>query len=158
MKSLFSGYLNTLQEGRDRYFANGLYAAYKNALGLERHHMTSDDIRALLVDTADYTVNLATHDFLDDVNGAGGVVATSAALGSPTFTAGVFDTADFSFTAVTGDQSEGIGLYNHDGNGAASDAARQLIAWYDTGITGMPVTPNGGNINVTVNASGWFAL
>jgi hypothetical protein len=25
-------------------------------------------------------------------------------------------------------------------------------------MTGMPVTPNSGNINVTVHASGWFAL
>jgi hypothetical protein len=33
-----------------------------------------------------------------------------------------------------------------------------MAAFYDTGLTGMPVTPNGGNINVTVNASGWFAL
>ncbi len=33
-----------------------------------------------------------------------------------------------------------------------------LIAWYDTGITGLPVTPNGGDITYTVHASGWFSL
>jgi hypothetical protein len=49
-------------------------------------------------------------------------------------------------------------LYNHDGAGAGADAARQLVSFYDTGMTGMPVDPSGGNINVTVNASGWFAL
>ena len=137
--------------------ANGLYAAYKQALGTEGHHMTTDAIHAFLIDAADYTVNLATHDFLDDVPGASRV-ATFGPLTSPTFTGGVFDSADFTFPTVTGDQSEGILLENHNGAGAAADAARQLIAWYDTGITGMPVTPNGGNINVTVNASGWFAL
>jgi hypothetical protein len=79
-------------------------------------------------------------------------------LTSPTGTNGTFDTDDFTWSTVTGDQSEDIILYNHDGNGAGADNARQLIAFYDTGITGMPVTPNGGNINVTVNASGWFSL
>jgi hypothetical protein len=136
--------------------ANAFYPSYKQQLGEEKHNMTADDIRAILVDAADYTYSSA-HDFLDDV-AAGGRVAVSGALASPSFTAGVFDSADFSWTAVTGDQSENIILYNHDGNGAAADAARQLIIFYDTGMTGMPVTPNGGNINVTVNASGWFAL
>lgn len=119
--------------------------------------MTVDSIRAILGDAADYTVNLATHDFLDDVP-SGARVAVSGGLGGATFTDGVFDTNDFSWTAVTGDQSEQVILYNHDGAGAGADAARQLIEFLDTGITGMPVTPNGGDINVTINASGWFAL
>ena len=136
--------------------ANVLYPSFKQQLGEEKHNMTADAFRAILVDAADYTYS-AAHDFLDDVT-AGARVAVSATLTSPTFTLGVFDTADFVWTAVTGDQSENVILYNHDGNGAASDAARQLAAFYDTGMTGMPVTPNGGNINGTVNASGWFNL
>ena len=136
--------------------ANTLRNAYKQALGAETHNMTADSIRAVLIDLADYTFSSA-HDFLDDIPGAARV-AVSGGLTSPTFTNGVFDTADFSFTSVTGDQSEAIELYNHDGNGAGADSARQLIIFYDTSMTGMPVTPNGGNINVTVNASGWFAL
>jgi hypothetical protein len=39
-----------------------------------------------------------------------------------------------------------------------SDAARGLICFFDTGVSGLPITPNGGNINVTVNASGVFTL
>lgn len=136
--------------------ANALYPAYKQALGAETHNMTVDSIRAILADATDYAYSSA-HDFLDDVPGAGRV-AVSGSLTSPTFTGGVFDTADFTWTSVTGDQCEQIILYNHDGAGAATDAARQLVAFYDTSITGMPVTPNGGNINVTVNGSGWFAL
>lgn len=137
--------------------ANALYPAFKEALlEDESHDLTVDSIRAILADAADYTYS-AAHDFLDDV-AAGARVATSSGLGSPTATGGVFDTADFSWTSVTGDQSEQIILYNHDGAGAGADSARQLIAFYDTSITGMPVTPNGGDINVTVNASGWFAL
>ena len=53
---------------------------------------------------------------------------------------------------MSGDVSEAILLWN---DGHASDG---LIAIYDTGVTGFPVTPNGGNINVTVHGSGWFAL
>lgn len=137
--------------------ANVLYPAFKEALLIsESHDLNADSIRAVLVDSADYTYSSA-HDFFDDVGGSARV-ATSSGLGSPTGTGGTFDTADFSWTSVTGDQSEAIVLYNHDGNGAGSDAARQLIAFYDTTITGMPVTPNGGDINVTVNASGWFSL
>lgn len=136
--------------------ANALWASYKQQLGEEKHNMTADAIKAILADAADYTYS-AAHDFLNDV-AAGAIVATSPTLTSPTFTSGVFDTADFSFATVTGDQSEQIILYNHDGNGAGADSARQLIAFYDTGMTGMPVTPNGGNINVTVHASGWFGL
>lgn len=136
--------------------ANALYPKFKQALLNKTHDLDTDSIRAILADAADYTYSSA-HDFLDDV-AAGARVATSSGLGSPTIVDGVFDTADFSWTAVTGDQSEQIILYNHDGNGAGADAARQLVAFYDTSITGMPVTPNGGNINVTVHASGWFAL
>ena len=137
--------------------ANALYPKYKQALLAKTHDMDTDSIRALLVDGADYTYSTA-HDFLNDVNGGTAVVATSSGLTSPTITDGVCDTADFTFSTVTGDQSENIILYNHDGNGAGADSARQLVAFYDTGMTGMPVTPNGGNINVVVHASGWFAL
>ena len=136
--------------------ANTLRASFKQQLGEEKHLMTTDSIRCVLIDLADYTFS-AAHDFLDDIPGAARV-AVSGGLTSPSFTSGVFDTADFAFTSVAGDQSEALELYNHDGNGAAADTARQLIAFYDTGMTGMPVTPNGGNINVTINASGWFAL
>lgn len=130
--------------------ANGLFAIFKQRLLNKELDLDTDTNKAVLIDAADYTVNLATHDDLADVAGAAQVAV--ATLASPTIALGVFDTADFSWTAVTGDQSEGVLLYDDT---HASDA---LEAWYDTGITGMPVTPNGGNINVTVNASGWFSL
>jgi len=134
--------------------ANLLYPDFKERLLNKQHDLDTDGIRAILVDSADYTFNSA-HDFLDDVAGAGRV-AVSGDLASPTIVDGTFDTADFTWTAVTGDPSEAVILYNHGMSGA--DTGRGLIAFYDTGITGMPVTPNGGDINVTVNASGWFSL
>jgi hypothetical protein len=102
----------------------------------------TDDIKAVLVDTDDYTVNLATHDFLDDIPEAARV-ATSGNLGTKTVAAGVADAADITFSAVTGHQCEALVLYKDTGNAGTS----RLIAYIDT-ATGLPVTPNGGDIQV----------
>lgn len=136
--------------------SNALYNPFKQQLldNSTTIDMDGDTIKASLIDSADYTFS-AAH---DEYSGGSrdvplvAIVAESGALGSPTCTNGTFDTADFTWTAVTGDQSEAIILWDDT---VAND---RLIAFFDTGMTGMPVTPNGGNVNVTVNASGWFAL
>ncbi len=102
----------------------------------------TQDIKVVLVDNADYTVNLATDDFLDDV-AAAGRVATSANLTSKTVAAGVADAADVTFTAVSGDPCESIVIYYDTGSAATS----RLIAYIDT-ATNLPVTPNGGDITI----------
>jgi hypothetical protein len=134
--------------------ANAIYPKFKEAwlTSASDSDLENGNVKAILVDLADYTYNSA-HDFLDDVVGAA-IVATSGNLASKTITNGVFDSADPSFTAVTGDVCEGLILYIDTGSSATS----RLVAFYDTGVTGFPVTPNGGDINITVNASGWFAL
>lgn len=100
----------------------------------------TDTIKACLVDTGTYTVNLSTHEFLSDLSG---IVATSGALSSKTVAAGVADAADVTFTAVTGASVEAIVLYKDTGVAGTS----RLIAYIDT-ATGLPVTPNGGDISV----------
>lgn len=132
--------------------ANALYPSFKAALLAGSVDLSSVNVKVVLVDLADYTYSSA-HDFLDDV-AAGGRVATSGNLASKTLTGGVFDSADPVFTGATGDQAEALILYVDTGTAATS----RLIAFYDTGVTGLPVTPNSGDINVTVNASGWFSL
>lgn len=102
----------------------------------------TDDIRCILIDTADYTVDLATHDNLDDVPGDARV-ATSGALTSKTVTDGVADAADVILSSVTGDQCEAIVIYKHTG----TESTSRLIAYIDT-ATGLPVTPNGGDITI----------
>lgn len=128
--------------------ASALYPSFKQLLLGGDIDLASDDIRAIIVDTADYTYS-AAHDFLDDVP-AGARVAVSSALGSKTITSGVFDAADVTFSAVTGDSVEAIVLYKHTG----VDATSSLIAYID----GISVTPNGGNIVASWHASGIFAL
>lgn len=100
----------------------------------------TNDTRAILIDEADDTIDLAVDDNLDDRAGASRV-ATSGAMGSKTVTNGVADAADVTWTAVTGDQSESIDIYKHTG----TESTSRLICNIDT-ATGLPVTPNGGDI------------
>lgn len=120
----------------------------------KEHDMDTDIIKATLVDTGTYTYSAAHTTYATDI-GAGAKIAVSAQLTAPTIVDGVFDTADFSWTAVSGLVSEAIVIWNDT---PTTPTADPLCAFYDTGMTGMPVTPNGGNINVTVHASGWWAL
>lgn len=133
--------------------ANAIYPIWKQELlqGTANTSLTGN-IKAVLIDLADYTYS-AAHDFLDDVPVAARV-ATSPNLGSKTFANGLFDAADTTFSAVTGDVSEALILYVDTGVASTS----RLVAFFDTGVTGLPVTPNGGDINMQWNASGIFQL
>lgn len=102
----------------------------------------TDLIKAVLVDAADYTVNLTAHQFLSDIPVVARV-ATSAALTGKTVVNGVADAEDLTFPAVSGDPAEALVIYQDTGTAGTS----RLIAYIDT-ATGLPVTPNGGDINV----------
>jgi len=135
--------------------SNLLYPKFKEDLLNKIHDLNSDIIKATLIDSADYTYGAAHNTYDTGTVAAAAKVAVSPQLTSPTIVDGVFDTADFSWSAVTGDVSEAIIIWNDTPTTPVNDP---LIAFYDTGVTGLPITPNGGNINVTVHASGWFAL
>jgi hypothetical protein len=134
--------------------ANALYAKFKQKLLEGSIDMTANNIKAVLVDTAAYAVDLAVDEFLSSIP-VGDRIATSANLASKTVTGGVFDAADIVFTAVSGDESEAIVLYKDSGAAATSP----LICYIDT-ATGLAVTPNGADINVAWSdgASKIFAL
>lgn len=122
--------------------ANALYAKGRENILAGSINMTTDNLKCVLVDAADYVVNLATHQYLSDI-AAIGRVATSGNLASKTFTNGLFDAADALFVAVTGDPSEAVVIYQDTGVATTS----RLIAYIDT-ATGLPVTPNGQDILV----------
>lgn len=138
--------------------ANALYPLFKQALLNKEHNLDTDSIIASLVrksgtDTGGTYTYSAAHDEMTDF---GGTVADSSALGTTTIALGVFDCADFSWSSVgAGNTVSIVALWNTT---PTTPTADPLVAYYDTGMTGMPVTPNGGNINFTVHASGWFAL
>lgn len=130
--------------------ASVIYPKAKEGMLSGSFNLPTDTIRAVLIDTGTYTYSSA-HDFYNDLSG---VVGTeSGVFGSKTVTNGVFDAADISFTAVTGATVEAVVIFQDTGN-VATD---RLIAYIDT-ATGLPVTPNGGDINVAWHASGIFAL
>ena len=135
---------------------SGHFAAYKESmLGTDIHSrvvIATDTIKFLCVDHADDNPALATDQDHADILTAG-IVATSAALATKTIVAGVFDHADTTLTAVTGDQFESVVYYKD----STVSTTSPLMTKIDAG-TGLPFTPSGGDIIVRPNASGVFAL
>lgn len=131
--------------------ANVLYPLGKKAILDGDVDFLTDTIKVALVDTGTVSYS-AAHDFYDDISA--GVIGTPVALASKTTTAGVFDSTDPTWTGVSGATVEAVVMYKDSGSAATS----QLLVWYDTGVTGLTLTPNGGDVTATVHASGWFAL
>lgn len=129
--------------------ASQLYPKAKKAILDGDIDLLADDIRALLIDTADETYNSADQ-FHSDITGAG-IVATSGNLASKTTTGGVFDAADINIPTVTGDTVEAIVLLKWTGTSGTSP----LIAWFDLAAA---FTPNGSDITIIWHSSGIFAI
>ena len=128
--------------------ANALYDLGREAFLGGDLDWDAHNIKVGLIDNADYTVNLATHDFFNDVaadltpsGGADALVAISGNFANKTKTAGVADADDITLSTVSGDVSESLVIFRDTANVATST----LIAYIDT-ATGLPVTPNGGDI------------
>lgn len=100
-----------------------------------------------------FGIGLEVIEFVADL-AAGGIVARSGALGSKVTTRGIFDAADPTFTAVSGDVSEILFLYRDSG----VDATSEVIAIVSSFTSGMPVTPNGGDILLQLAAAGILQL
>lgn len=103
----------------------------------------TDTVKCLLVDTGTYTPNLTAHEFLSDVASVSRIT-TPVTLTSKTTTGGAADAADVTFSSVSGPSIEAILIYKDTG----TEATSPLIALIDT-ATGLPITPNGGDIIVT---------
>lgn len=123
--------------------ASGLYGLGREGFLGGDIDWDADNIKAILVDTADYTVNLSTHQYLSDIPAAARE-ETSGNLVSKTITAGVADAADITFTSASGDDCEALVIYQDTG----VEGTSRLIAYIDT-ATGLPVTLNGGDVSVT---------
>jgi phage tail sheath gpL-like len=132
--------------------ANALYAKGRESFLKGEISWSADNIKTVLVDTATYSVDLANHQFLSDIP-VGERVATSANLTAKTTTAGTADAADVTFSSVSGDQSEALVVYQDSG----AEGTSRLIAYIDT-ASGLPVTPNGGDVSVQWDAAGIFTL
>lgn len=132
--------------------ANSAYTKGKQKILEATTNFDTATMTVVLIDTADYTANLSTHDFFDDV--AAAAREESATLASTTVTDGVFDATDTTFSAAAGDPCEDILLYDNTGG---ADSTDPLYVLWDT-ATGLPVTLNGGDVVVQWSGSGIFTL
>lgn len=132
--------------------ANALFPLWKEALlqFTTNNNLSSGTVKVALV-TAGYTYS-SSHQYYSSVSAS--VVGTPQTLANKTYTNGVFDADDVTYTSVTGSQVVSLVIYIDTGSAATSP----LVAFIDTSVTNLPVTPNGGNIAITWNASGIFAL
>tara|TARA_R110000868_G_scaffold387886_3_gene656605 strand:+ start:1546 stop:1950 length:405 start_codon:yes stop_codon:yes gene_type:complete len=133
--------------------ANAIYPNYKESLitGDANVSLSAGTVKVMLVDTGTYTYS-AAHTMITDISV--GSVANSAGLATKTVVDGLFDSDNVTFSAVTGASVEAIVLWVDSGTAAQS----RVVAYIDTGVTGLPVTPNGGDITIGWNASGIFQL
>jgi hypothetical protein len=106
-------------------------------------------IKATLIDAADYTVDLANHEYMNTNTVPAAAKVATATLTLIDASAGICDAQDAAFTAVTGDQSEALIIWKDGGGGGttASGTTDLLIAYIDN-ATGLPITPNGADINL----------
>jgi len=140
--------------------ANALYPKWKETLlqndansALNSAEGTTG-LFAALIDTSVYTYNSA-HQFYSDLSG---ILGTDQEILTKTQVNGILDGSNITFPSVTagsGVTANAIVLYRKN---AGANTTWKLVAYLDTGFTGLPVTPNGGDIIVTWDAAGIFAL
>lgn len=134
--------------------ANKIYPKYKKAAmsGGATHDLIGGNVKMALVDTGTYTYSDA-HEFLSDLGSS--VIASSGNLSGKAVSDGAaFQCANGRVDAATGTSVEAVAVYIDTGVPGTS----RLVAFLDTGITGLPVTPAGTSYNLVVDPSGVFVL
>jgi hypothetical protein len=136
--------------------ANAIYPKYKEAAlsGSANTALTGSGTTGLfvaLVDAGTYTYS-ASHEFYSSLSG---VVGTDQEITTVTLTNGVVDGDNVTFPAVTGNSAEALVIYRKN---AGANTTWRLVAYLDSGVGNLPVTPNSGDIGITWNASGIFSL
>lgn len=122
--------------------SNVLYDSGRNAFLTGDIDYMNDTIRVYLIDNADYTFS-AAHKYLSQVPSAARVAF--AVLAGKSTNAGIADANDTVLPNVTGDTCESLILCKWSGDESTS----LLIGYIDTAASGLPVTPNGGDITIT---------
>jgi len=136
--------------------ANALYGLGREAVLGGDIDWDADDIKCMLYDDTDYTVSIDVDQYVntDTIPAAARVTnGISGNFASKTKTLGVADADDITLTTVSGEECEGI-IIGKDGGDAfatASGTNDLLLADIDT-ATGLPVTPNGGDITIAWDA------
>ena len=138
--------------------ANFIFTDYRNVvMGSGTYTVPdwdTDSIGVFFVDAADDVPTIADTYVNPGIASGGQVPAFASAPNIGTVTIGsvadgVVDAADTVFTALSGDQSEWIVMFKDTG----TDTTSPLLCAWDT-ATGLPLTPNGGDVTIAWHTSG----
>lgn len=134
--------------------ANAIYNKYKEALlaAANNASLVDGNLKISLIDS-DQTMFSAGDEFYSELANTESILATTT-LTNVSVTGGVLDADDVTFTAVTGNQAEALLLWVD----TQDENTSRLVAWMDTGIDGLPITPDGTDIDIVWNTSGIFKL
>ena len=106
--------------------------------------LDTDNIDASLLDQTDAGTITASFVDYDEVDAATVVATTNVTVSS--ITGGVVTLSGaITFSTVTGDAADYLTVWKNSGSPATSP----LIITWDSASTGLPVTPNGGDITAT---------
>ena len=128
--------------------ANGLVPFARNEFLIGDLDWVVDLMKIILIDEAD-DVPDDTEDFYSNIAAAArvGTLTEITSRATPD-TVGAADGADTTLSSVTGDVSEGVvGIYD------TTVEATSPMVFYIGSATGLPVTPNGGDITVQWQAT-----
>ena len=138
--------------------ADALYTEFRNAvLGNFTHNaidLDTNNTRVILYDEGADALNLADVDLADILTAAR--EAESANLTSPTVGSagdGAFDHADETIATVTGTTVESLTYFHETGTDSTSTLFWNIDSW-----TGLPLTPNGGDVTLQPAAGGVFQI
>jgi hypothetical protein len=122
---------------------NSLYGKGRDRFANADIDWTVDTIRVYLIDLDLYPLQIDIDEFLSEIPTAAKVAF--AILSGKSSSLGVCDANDSLFSSVTGAVCEALVLVKWTGDESTS----ALIAYLDTAVSGLPVTPNGGDISIT---------
>ena len=130
--------------------------ARNNLLGNGTHGQTdwdTDNLKAFLYDEGADALNLADVDLADIAGTA--IIGTTANLTDTVGSAGTgaYDHTDETISTVSGATVESIGYYEDSGVGSTSPLLLNIDSW-----TGLPLTPNGGDVTLQPAAGGVFQI
>ncbi len=116
----------------------------------------TDTIASSLLDETDSgSITTSTVDY-DELDAATVVHAEEAHASKTVGTvgAGIYDAANLTMTAVSGDEVDWLTVHKDSGTPATSPVA----IGYDSATTGIPLTPNGGDVTTTWAGGGILAI
>lgn len=131
-------------KGKEKLISGGAATGTTSGSSIK---LDTDTIKAALLSSS-YVPNLSTHEFYSEISTY--LLNTPKTLAGKTYSQGVFDADDITYTAVTaGATAKYVALFKDTGTASTSP----LLALFDT-ITGFPVATNGADIVIVWPSDG----